>query len=217
MKNKKLKFWIFLFVVITSSWTFSILKAGVFYFLFLFSASFFLVFTPDLKLKKFRSLFLFLVTVLFLASLIFNFDKNRYSSTDYESLKVMERKEYYAKEFGWFYRNRVGTFIFYDFQKYLREYFDNLYSFLDLTVYFNPVYNKTRFLFFLLPFFIYGFIKILLTLDLGSAVFASFMIFLMGLVDTNSLRGLDFIYPLFILFLTEGVFSFLLIFYKFSR
>lgn len=67
-----------------------------------------------------------------------HFDKNIFSVSTMESIRIHARGEYFAQELGRIYKNRVGIFYFGNLRLYFSKISDNFFSSLDLGLYFSP-------------------------------------------------------------------------------
>lgn len=108
---------------------------------------------------------IFLVFSFFL--LINHFDKNAFSISTVESIRIEERKQFYANDMGKIYRNRIGILYFDTLRLYSNKISNNFFSALDLGLYFSPnsLIENEKYPLFLAPFFVIGFLVLLVTVN----------------------------------------------------
>lgn len=111
--------------------------------------------------KKNQVLLILIVIILTLTGsflLVNHFDKNIFSVSEVESIRIRERQEYFAKELGQIYKNRVGILYFDHLRLPFSKISDNFFSALDLGLYFSPgaLIDQAKFPILLAPIFIIG-------------------------------------------------------------
>lgn len=99
--------------------------------------------------------------ILFLLSLFLlsnHFDKNIFSISTVESIRISKRQSFYAHELGKIYQNKIGLFYFDNLRIIFGKISDNFFTSLDLNLYFFPslVSEYGKFSLILSPLFLLG-------------------------------------------------------------
>ncbi len=100
-----------------------------------------------------KLLFFTLLSALLLISLLNSFDRDLFHLTTFEADKLASRHEYFASEFGRFYKNKIGIGYASFFRPIIIKYNYNLFSHLDFNLFFN---TRNVISLFFLPLFILG-------------------------------------------------------------
>ena len=92
-----------------------------------------------------------------------NFDKNIFSPSIVDSIKIRQRQQFYNLELGRIYGNKLGIYYFDNLKLVFNKLNSNLFSNLDLSIYFSPrvLFDRDKFSLILSPLFIIGFLSLL--------------------------------------------------------
>lgn len=132
--------------------------------------------------------------------IVFHFDKNILLIKDLETQKIGKRHEYYAKELGTLYKNRIGMFYFNNFRVYTSEISNNLFSSLDFNSYF-PLKYPTILVFF----FIAGLFSLLINISKTTAIYLLIASILSSFISFESNFGAILFFPFINLGITVGL------------
>lgn len=115
------------------------------------------------------------------------FDKEISSPSTIESIKIRQRRQFYAPELGKIYTNRFGIYYFDNLRLIFNKLSSNFFSNMDLSVYFSPrtLIDREKYALFLSPLFIFGFLSVLGKLK------AILFIYLLPAMFVSSLLELD--------------------------
>lgn len=135
-----------------------------------------------------------------------HFDRNIFIPSVIDSIRVRERQPFYAAELGKIYTNRVGIYYFDNLRLTLNKISSNLFSGMDLSLYFAPRFpmDQEKFPLFLSPLFIIGFLSLL-------DRFKKLLIYLIPALLAGSLLSLDstlapiLMFPFITVCITQGL------------
>lgn len=133
------------------------------------------------KTTKIVSIFFSAVVLLPLCVylLVGQFDNNLFSVSTVESIQIKQRQQYYIKELGKIYGNRVGIYYFDNLKPIFRKFNNNLFSTLDLRRYFS---SST----YLIPLFVIGLLSVLRNFKKIFVVFLIPGLLLGGFINANN-------------------------------
>lgn len=149
--NKKLVSGILILSFI-NLWVNKIFQINLFISLLLLLLSFLLFFALSAKYSKYAQILTIIVLLSLSSSLLINhLDQRIFTRSIIDSISINQRHEYYAKELGKIYRNRVGLYYFSQLRPGFTKLNQNLADLIDFSQYFN------NYSVLFLPFFIVGF------------------------------------------------------------
>lgn len=137
-----------------------------------------------------------------------HFDKNAFSISTVESIRIAERKQFYANELGKIYRNKIGILYFDTLRLYSNKLSSNFFSALDLDLYFSPhsVIENEKYPLFLAPFFILGFLVLLITTNKHISITYSLLaLFMNSFINLDSKLGPLLMFPFISLCIALGL------------
>jgi len=135
-----------------------------------------------------------------------HFDKNIFSPSVIDSIRVRERQPFYVAELGKIYTNRVGIYYFDNLRLAFNKISSNLFSGMDLSLYFSPRFpiDQEKLPLFLSPLFIIGFLSLL-------DRFKKLLIYIIPALLVSSLISLDstlapiLMFPFITVCITQGL------------
>lgn len=132
-----------------------------------------------------------------------NFDKNIFSVSTIESIQIEERKMFYGTELGKFYGNRIGIVYFHNLRGIFGKINDNLFTSLDLSLYFETYPEKYPL--FFAPLFIIGFLSFLLNIRTVIVIYILIAIGISSFVTIDSKLGPITMFPFISLCIAIGL------------
>lgn len=102
-------------------------------------------------------------SILTVALIINNFNKELVSVSTNESIQIDYRRDYFANELGKIYKNKLGIFYFDRVRPFFSKLQSQLFSPLDWRLYFAPLHpmDRERYSLLFSPFFIVGLLYLL--------------------------------------------------------
>lgn len=120
-----------------------------------------------LVINKITKVIMALILIILLMTSIYlltnYFDKEISSPSTIESVKIIQRRQFYAPELGKIYTNRFGIYYFDNLRLIFNKLSSNFFSSMDLSIYFSPrtFIDREKYSLFLSSFFIIGFLSVL--------------------------------------------------------
>lgn len=168
-----------------------------------------------LVINKITKVILALILILLLMMSIYlltnYFDKEISSPSTIESVKIIQRRQFYAPELGKIYTNRFGIYYFDNLRLVFNKLSSNFFSNMDLSVFFSPrtLIDREKYSLILSPLFIIGFLSVLGKLK------AILIIYLLPALLVSSLLNIDstlhpiLMFPFVSLCITIGLIKFM--------
>lgn len=152
-------------------------------------------------------LILFVLSILGSILLIKHFEQDIFSVSVVDSIRIEERRNYYAEGFGRIYKNRIGMFYFDHLRLYIDKISNNFFSASDLSSYFSHAFpiDQEKYTVIFAPLFIIGLLYLL------SAIKIIHIIYVLIALSINTFISLDSslkpltIFPLISLCIATGL------------
>lgn len=168
-----------------------------------------------LVINKITKVILALILIILLMTSIYlltnYFDKEISSPSTIESIKIRQRRQFYASELGKVYTNRFGIYYFDNLRLVFNKLSSNFFSNMDLSVYFSPrtFIDREKYSLFLSPFFIIGFLSILVKLKVILIIYLLPALLVSSLLELDSTLHPLLIFPFVSLCITIGLIKFM--------
>lgn len=170
--------------------------------------------------KYFRLLILILIVLfLFLSFSILRsgFDKKIQTVSPDDEVKLNDRHLYYSQELGSLFLNRKVLNYYKNYSLTLYKFEGNLFSNLDLNLYFFASHPRERigvsefekFSPLFLPFFITGVIALIYSVSVWAGIYLIVAALISAFIDQNYLLGPILFFPLIAMIITIGLINFL--------
>lgn len=167
-RNKELL--ILLFVIILNPWWWVVIQRNLLVGILVFSLSFVnFIYFWQIESKKLIFLLIMLTMAVFFIAAREAFDESIFSKSALDIQQYYKRHEFYAKELGKIYTNRISLAYFKDFNLPIYKLQHNFFANLDPNLYFFKSHPRERigveefekYLPIFLPFFLVGFLYII--------------------------------------------------------
>lgn len=195
---KKISF--ILAISLANFWIYQLIQINLFLSLILIIESILLFLSIFLRLKILTALTFILLLILCTHLIISHFDKNIFSISDIDLQKIGKRHEYYAKELGKIYKNRIGIFYFNNLGLSISKIINNLFSNLDFYFYFPSKYPILW-----SPLFIVGLLYLLVNVDKIPTIFFLIALLISSLVSFEDKYGAILLFPFINLCISIGL------------
>lgn len=143
-----------------------------------------------------------LVPILFVLSaylLVYHFDKGLLSLSTMDTVKMLQRQQFYHSELGRIYGNRFGQYYFDNLSIVFEKASNNFFSALDLKRYFSSIFPI-----YFAPFFIVGFLFVLKNFKKIFLVYLVPGLFIGSLINFDDDARFILIFPFIIFCLIVG-------------
>lgn len=196
---------IIVLIVLLSSWTRAIISNNFIIGFICIILSFFLLSYlrgyKTLSSLKLDEIFITCFWLIIIGYLLFtSFDRNLFTISEDQYIKILQRQEIYSQEFNQLYRNKYGIYYFNQIKPRFLRYCNNISNMFDLENLFVLSYSdnktQTRFPLIFTPFLLIGLFNILKLFDSKFIIPVLILLFITGFLNTNNSLGLIFIYPL---------------------
>lgn len=146
-----------------------------------------------------------------------DFNKSLFLLSPEDQVKLNERHAYYAKEFGIFFLNSKVLNYYKNYSPIVSKFESNLFSNLDLNLYFFASHPRERaginefekFSYLLLPFFIFGIIQVINKKFILSAGYIIIALLISSFVSPNYKLGPILFFPIISISIVFGLINFL--------
>lgn len=193
---------IIIFIVLLSSWSWSIFSQNWFIGICCVLLSILLLlYFYNRKLSRQQTVFVICLWVILFAYLFsFSFDKNLFYVQENQYINVLKRQDIYSAAFNRYYKNRFGIYYFNKVEPFIYRYSNNIANLFNLEKLFVSNYsgeeNKPRFPVLFLPPMILGLFYLLKSFNKKYAYFTIIFLGASGFLDTKNTLGPIMIYPI---------------------
>lgn len=151
--------------------------------------------------------------------LVNNFDKNVFSISTIESIRIRERQQFYASELGKVYKNRIGIFYFDKLRFIFGKIGNNFFSALDLSLYFSPrpFLDQEKYPLIFAPLFIIGFLSLVREVKIVPTAYSFIALSINSLINLDSKLGPLLMFPVITLCIAIGLIELLIIIKRIIR
>lgn len=167
-----------------------------------------LLYLSTISRNKTISISIFII-ITFLSFILLknHFDKNIFTISTVESIRIHEREQYYNCELGKIYGNRIGIYYFNNLKLIFGKISDHLFSALDLNLYFSPAFliDYAKYPPFFAPLFVAGFLTLLTKIRKAHWIYLIVSLFVSSFISLDTKLGPLLILPLVSLCIAIGL------------
>lgn len=204
-----------LFVSLSNFWIFRIFEYNFLIGEFILIETFLLLLITFYKTGRALIILIFLLLVIQGSALFINhFDRNIFSTSTIELMRINKRQQFYAQELGKIYQNRIGIYYFDNLRIYFSKISSNFFSNLDLSFYFSPssIIDNGRYALFFAPLLLVGLIYLLTIINKVHILYFLIALIISAFINLDSKLGPILILPIINLCIVIGLVKFMEIF-----